>query len=176
MGKDTKILPIISITAFICTVLFIVFITSATKKEEKVQAPLDSQPREISNEVDFDITPSDEQFDEKEAVVRRAKIGTKEVSKGLFVKIENGAVFYQNEGITYTMALKDGDVVLACTNQDLNAATTLDYYEITKINVYSREELASNIPVNEMIAVFAEEQEEGGHKAHSIAIDASKCE
>jgi len=35
MGKDTKILTTISLTAFVVAVLFVVFITNATKKEKR---------------------------------------------------------------------------------------------------------------------------------------------
>ena len=175
MGKDTRILLVISVTALVTTALFVVFIKNSTKNESEVVL-LDDIPRNITETVSDETEEEDVVEDASRSGVRSAIIGSKEVSKGNYQKIENGMIYYKNGDVVYTAVLNAEDVVLVCTKQELVNADELDYTKITKIKVLSHTELSAKLPLNEMIVVFAEEQEEGGHKAHSIAIDASKCE
>lgn len=106
---------------------------------------------------------------------RTVKIGTREVSSGNFEKVEDGQIYYLDEGELTALPLTVDEIVLACTNQNLETATELDYDQIVKINIFTPDTIGDAIAANEFIVVFAADVE-GVLRAHTVAIDASACE
>jgi hypothetical protein len=101
-------------------------------------------------------------------------IGTKEVSIGDFNKVEDGNIFYEENGTSTELPLTIDEVVLACTNQNLAGASELDYGQITSIYTMTPAELGGRIPQGEQIVVFTSDVD-GILRAHTVAISASSC-
>lgn len=101
-------------------------------------------------------------------------IGTKEVSKGTFEKVEAGNIYFVSEGVTIQLPLTVGEVVLSCTNQDLAGATELDYDQVTSVHIMNPETIGGRIPAQEPVVVFAADVS-GVLRAHTVAIAASSC-
>ncbi len=101
-------------------------------------------------------------------------IGTKEVSRGRFEKVEGGSIFYEEEGVLTQVPLTADEVVLACTNQNLSSANVLDFDQVSVVNVVTPGEVGGRIPLNAPIVVFAQDVE-GVFRAHTIAMSAAFC-
>lgn len=104
----------------------------------------------------------------------KIEIGTQGVTKGTFEKVENGNIFLRAGDTLTQLPLTIDEVALNCTTQDLAAATELDFNLVTKVQVSKPAELGNLIPANENLVVFAQDVE-GVNRAHTIAMDASKC-
>jgi hypothetical protein len=175
MSKDSKILLIIFLTALVTVVLFVVFIRSATKKERETSITAEIEQREfVPDELAQKPTGSPEGKSETGSV-SKVVVGSKEVSNGLFRKVENGILYYEIDETVYTTTLNETDVVLACTEQNLESVDTLDYDQISEVFVYSSSEISDKIQSDAPIVVFAEEMEDGEFKVHTIALNASNC-
>lgn len=111
---------------------------------------------------------------EKEEKIKKSVIGTREVSRGTFQKVEGGIIFYTSNGTTSQLPLTADEVVLACTKQDLATATELIYSEITRVNILTPAQLGPKIPASETIVVFAQDVE-GVFRAHTVAMAAESC-
>jgi hypothetical protein len=175
MGKDTKILLAISLTALICAVLFIVFIRSTTKKEENEQVLIETKLRGFEPDKLAPKPTSSPEGKSETGAVSKVAIGSREVSNGTFRKVENGILFYKIEETVFSVSLNETEVVLACTEQNLDNVDKLDYDQISEVFVYSSLEIADNIQNDTSIVVFAEEMEDGKFKVHTIALNTSDC-
>lgn len=102
------------------------------------------------------------------------KIGSKEVSKGNFQKVEGGLIYYEEAGVVSTLPLTVDEIAVNCTDQPLATATELDYTQIKKVQVYNSETIVGKIPVNEPIVVFAALVEDV-LTAHTVALATSSC-
>ncbi|OGM21490.1 hypothetical protein A2863_03670 [Candidatus Woesebacteria bacterium RIFCSPHIGHO2_01_FULL_38_9b] len=101
-------------------------------------------------------------------------IGTQGISKGSFVKVENGNIFVKVGTAQTQYPMTVDEVVLACTSQDLAAATELDYEQIARIKVTNAGEIGGLIPANQAIVVFAQDVE-GTLRVHTVAMDVADC-
>ena len=102
------------------------------------------------------------------------EIGTQGTSQVGFSKVENGKIFIYEDGNLKDYPLTVDDVVLACTSQDLEGATELDYNAITKIIISNPAEIGAKISVNEPVVVFSQEVD-GVVRVHTVAMSADKC-
>lgn len=102
-------------------------------------------------------------------------IGTEAVAKGRFVKVENGDIFFEEEEVVTQIKLAENGVILACTYQDLAAATELDYDQISAIEELTPLEMGKQIPVDEPIVVFTSGKD-AGFRAHTVAMNADYCQ
>jgi hypothetical protein len=103
------------------------------------------------------------------------QIGSEKVSGGSFSKVEDGKIFYEKDGVATSLPMTEDEVVLSCTNQDLNNAVELDYDQVTSVYVMTPAELGVRIPAGESIVVFADYVEEV-LRAHTVAMAASSCD
>ena len=104
----------------------------------------------------------------------KIEIGTQGVTKGAFEKVEDGNIFLRAGDTLTHLPLTIDEVAFNCTTQDLSSATELDFNLVTKVQVSTPAELGNLIPANENLVVFAQDVE-GVIRAHTIAMDASKC-
>lgn len=102
------------------------------------------------------------------------KIGSKEVSKGDFQKVQDGYVYYKNSGETLSLPLTEKEVAVNCTDQSLDDAKELDYTQIKNVLLYTPETIVGKIKENEPIVVFAA-WVDGTLRAHTIALKTSGC-
>ena len=102
------------------------------------------------------------------------KIGSKEVSKGNFQKIEGGVIYYEDAGVVNTLPLTTDEIAVNCTDQSLDTATELDYKLIKKVKVYSSGTIIGKVPENEPIVVFAAMVGDT-LTAHTIALATASC-
>jgi hypothetical protein len=102
------------------------------------------------------------------------KIGTKEVSKGNFQKIEGNVIFYEDGGEVSSLPLTTDEIAINCTDQSLATAAELDYKQIKKVKVYNPKTIIGTIPDQEPIVVFASMIGDT-FKAHTIAMKTSSC-
>ena len=102
------------------------------------------------------------------------KIGTKEVSKGNFQKVEGGLIYYEEAGTVSTLPLTVDEIAVNCTDQPLATATELDYTQIKKVQVYNSETIIGKIPENEPIVVFAAMVGDA-LTAHTVALATASC-
>ena len=104
----------------------------------------------------------------------KVAIGTEGVSKGVYSKVEGGNIFFDSNGAMTQLPLTVDEVVLACTDQNLDNATELDYNQVTKVNIYTPDTLGVNIPDGQTIVVFASDVE-GTLRAHTVALASTSC-
>ena len=139
-------------------------------RKPKSRAPTQVSTRRVTTAPEG-VEPGEEGFQEPETTV---VIGSEEVSRGNFEKAEGGQLYYKKLGVLTALSLTEDEVVLACTNQDLNTAVELDYDQIVSIKTTTPAEIAGQIPTGEMIVVFATDIE-GVFRAHTVALAASSC-
>lgn len=119
--------------------------------------------------------PTASQVSEKViAPTAATKIGSKEISKAQFRKIEGGKIFYEENGEVISVALNKEGVTLNCTNQPLNSATVIDNTQIKRIKFYTPETIVGIIPQNETVIVFTTMVGDT-LTAHTIAMKTASC-
>ncbi|OGK14171.1 hypothetical protein A3I50_03525 [Candidatus Roizmanbacteria bacterium RIFCSPLOWO2_02_FULL_37_9] len=145
-----------------------------SQNQIKPEQPIPEQTQTEEKVVDrFVENPEKGQLGYQEPQTK-IEIGTQGVTKGTFEKIEDGNIFLRDGDTLTQLPLTTDEVAFDCTTQDLSSATELDFDQVTKVQVTTSSELQNLIPANENIVVFAQEVE-GVNRAHTIAIDASKC-
>ena len=161
MEKSTKVLLLIVIVLGLSFLLGLYLFVNKNKSTTEENKPDGTQTLQISQEPQ----KGELNYQEPQSTV---EIGTKEVTKGTFAKVENGNIFVREGDKLTQIALTVDEIAVSCTTQDLSSATELDFNQITKVN------LATFMPAQETVVVFTQ-QVEGINQAHTVALDASKC-
>ena len=167
MEKSTKVLLLIVIVLGLSFLLGLYLFVNKNKSTTEENKPDGTQTLQISQEPQ----KGELNYQEPQSTV---EIGTKEVTKGTFEKVENGNIFVREGDKLTQIALTVDEIAVSCTTQDLSSATELDFNQITKVNVATPANLATFIPAQETVVVFTQ-QVEGVNQAHTVALDASKC-
>ena len=102
-------------------------------------------------------------------------IGTAGVTKGTFEKAENGEIYLSTDVDVQTkLPLTLEEVVISCTKQDLSTATELDFNLVSKVNVFTADNLNPQIAVGTPVVLFAQNVE-GVNRVHTVAMPESRC-
>lgn len=103
-------------------------------------------------------------------VEEKFTIGTREVSRGDFKKVEEGNIYYGE----YLLPLTPEQIALVCTSQNLTTAEAVDYNLVTDVKALTPDTVMDNIRKGEQIAVFAEDIETV-LTVHTIAVSSASC-
>lgn len=101
--------------------------------------------------------------------------GTKEVSKGKFVKVEDGNIFFEEDGVLTQIMLSENEVVLACTSQSLASVMELDYDLITSIKTLTPQQIGTQIPVDEAVVILGSGPG-AFFRAHTVVVGTENCQ
>jgi len=104
----------------------------------------------------------------------KVTIGSKEVEKGTFEKVEAGKITFVNSGNTIELPLTIDEVIISCTDQELASATQLDYNQVVKVIPTTPDKIGDLIPPSEPIVVFSADVA-GVLRAHTVAMASSAC-
>lgn len=168
MSNNWRSLVILSLVVLAFGGLFLYFGNQGVGTQAPAQ--LTDTPRTITRS-DGISQKGDLDYQEPDTTVT---IGTKEVSRGRFEKVEEGSIFYEEEGVLTQVPLTADEVVLACTSQNLSSVNELDFDQVSVVNVVTPGEVGGQIPLNAPIVVFAQDVE-GVFRAHTIAMSAAFC-
>lgn len=97
-------------------------------------------------------------------------IGTKEVSRELFKKVENGSIYYGD----YILPLTEDQVALVCTSQDLASEDAVDYRLATDVKALTPDTVMDNVRKGEPVIVLAND-DSGILTAHTLVISSASC-
>jgi len=107
--------------------------------------------------------------------VRTVKIGTSGVTRAAFEKVEAGSIFINENGDSISYQMPSDEVAVLCTPQDLTSATEVDYDQVSKVTVVAPGSVAELIQPDTAIVVFAQADNSGVTRAHTIAMGEDAC-
>ena len=100
-------------------------------------------------------------------------IGTKEVTRGRFLKVEDNSLFLDQSDSTVRYSLTD-EVVLACTDQQFTEAAVLDTDQVQAIQVLPQNALSTKLDPGLQLVALAS-RAVGPFRVHAVAVPLSVC-
>jgi hypothetical protein len=156
--KQTKILLVLGSAAIL--VFGVVFGLFYLNENTITEPSSDTRRFHEPSNIKIEITPKEDRF----------AIGTKAVSRGSFVEVKNGMIYYGE----YVLPLAEDEIALVCTGQDLSQAEEVNYELSTDVIILTPSTISEFIMQGEPIVVFADENR-GPLTAHTIAISSEAC-
>lgn len=103
----------------------------------------------------------------------KTAVGSKEVSRGIFEKVEGGKLYYTEGGVQTVIPLTS-EVAIQCTGQELENIAEYDYNQVAKVRIVVPGEVADIVTADQPIVVLATKEGEV-FRANTVAVAADKC-